>query len=189
VTSSPYIVGIGGALRAGSSTEKALRCVLAAAERHGARIALISGDGLDLPLYAFDTPARSDGAKRLIAEIARADGLIVGSPGYHGTISGVVKNALDYVEDLRGDARPYFTGRAVGCVATAGGWPGAVHTLGALRNIIHALRGWPTPMGAAINTSEPVFGADGDCQSPRVAETLDQIALEVLSFVSTRGRD
>jgi FMN reductase len=153
----PYIVAVGGTLRPGSSTEKAMRHVLGAAERAGARV--------------------------LVAQLALADGIILGSPGYHGSISGLVKNALDYAEDLRNDARPYFSGRAVGCIATAGGWPGAVNTLGALRDIVHSLRGWPTPMGAAINTSDKVFDEAGACTSPRVAQMLDLIAAEVLDFI------
>ena len=58
-----------------------------------------------------------------------------------------------------------------------------MNTLSALRDIVHALRGWPTPLGAAINTSERVFGDQGECLVPRVASTLDQIAAEVMSFL------
>jgi len=183
--SSPYIVAVGGTLRANSSTERAMRHVLAAAQRAGAKTKLISGSALQLPLYQPDNPERSDSARELVAELASADGIILGSPGYHGSISGLVKNALDYAEDLRTDVRPYFSGRAVGCIATAGGWPGAVNTLGALRDIVHALRGWPTPLGAAINSAEMVFDEDGVCQVPRVAQMLDSIAGEVLGFART----
>ncbi len=180
---SPYIIAIGGTLRAGSSTEKAMRLVLAAAERTGARTRLICGSALQMPIYQPEITERSAEARDLVAEMALADGIILGSPGYHGSISGLVKNALDYAEDLRGDVRPYFSGRAVGCVATAGGWPGAVNTLGALRDIVHALRGWPTPMGAAINSSEKVFDAQGHCLVPRVADMLEMIGQEVVGFV------
>ncbi len=184
---SPYIVAVGGTLRPNSSTEWAMRHVLAAAERAGARTKLISGAQLQLPLYQPENQERGEGARFLVAELSRADGIIVGSPGYHGSISGLVKNALDYAEDLRTDARPYFSGRAVGCIATAGGWPGAVNTLGALRDIVHALRGWPTPLGAAINSAECVFDAQGTCQVPRVGEILDMMAEEVMSFVHRRA--
>jgi FMN reductase len=184
--SSPYIVAVGGTLRAGSSTEKAMRHVLDAAERAGARTKLISGTALQLPMYQPENPERTEAARDLVAQLAAADGIIIGSPGYHGSISGLVKNALDYAEDLRTDARPYFSGRAVGCVATAGGWPGAVNTLGALRDIVHALRGWPTPLGAAINSAEKVFDASGACLIPRVGETLDLIAGEVIGFFSAK---
>jgi FMN reductase len=181
--SSPYIVAVGGTLRPGSSTEKAMQHVLNAAERAGARTKLISGPALQLPMYQPENPDRSDAARDLVAQLALADGIILGSPGYHGSISGLVKNALDYAEDLRTDVRPYFSGRAVGCIATAGGWPGAVNTLGALRDIVHALRGWPTPLGAAINSSERVFDEDGRCLVPRVAVMLDLIANEVVDFL------
>jgi FMN reductase len=182
VTKTPFIVGLGGALRANSSTEKAMRVVLAEAERAGAATLLISGEALNLPLYSPGHAHRSPAAQGMVEALARADGIILGSPGYHGSISGVVKNALDYAEDLRGDPRPYFTGRAVGCIATAGGWPGAVNTLGALRDIVHALRGWPTPLGVAINTSDAVFDEAGNCVSPRVAEMLLAISAEVMQF-------
>src|SRR6202453_1933867 len=173
---SPYIVAVGGTLRANSSTERAMRYVLEAAQRAGARTKLISGPSLQLPLYQPDNPERTDAARELVAELALADGIILGSPGYHGSISGLVKNALDYAEDLRTDVRPYFSGRAVGCIATAGGWPGAVNTLGALRDIVHALRGWPTPLGAAINSADNVFDDQGVCLVPRVAQILDLMA-------------
>jgi FMN reductase len=159
-----------------------MRHVLAAAQRAGARTRLISGCSLQLPLYQPENLERSDEARDLVAELALADGIILGSPGYHGSISGLVKNALDYAEDLRNDVRPYFSGRAVGCIATAGGWPGAVNTLGALRDIVHALRGWPTPLGAAINSAEKIFDDEGACLVPRVAQMLDSIAEEVISF-------
>src|ERR1700677_2625345 len=185
--SSPYIVAVGGTLRANSSTESAMRHVLRAAQRAGARTKLISGTSLQLPLYQPEISERSDAARDLVAELARADGIILASPGYHGSISGLIKNALDYAEDLRTDLRPYFSGRAVGCIATAGGWPGAVNTLGALRDIVHALRGWPTPLGAAINSAEKVFDEAGTCQAPRVAQMLDLIAGEVLAFARPTG--
>ena len=180
---SPYIVAVGGTLRPGSSTEKAMQHVLKAADRAGARTRLISGPALQLPMYQPENSDRSETARDLVAQLALADGIILGSPGYHGSISGLIKNALDYAEDLRADIRPYFSGRAVGCIATAGGWPGAVNTLGALRDIVHALRGWPTPLGAAINSSERVFDEHGECLVPRVAQILDVIADEVIDFL------
>jgi FMN reductase len=182
--STPYILAFGGTVRPNSSTELAMRHVLSTVERRGARIKLISGQSLQLPLYQPENPARTADACSLVAELAQADGIVIGSPGYHGSISGLVKNALDYAEDLRTDARPYFSGRAVGCIATAGGWPAAVNTLNALRDIVHALRGWPTPMGAAINSSESVFDKSGACVAPRVAQVLELMAEEILSFAA-----
>jgi FMN reductase len=104
------------------------------------------------------------------------------SPGYHGTVSGLVKNALDYVEDLRADPRPYLDGRAVGCVAMALGWQATVTTLTALRSIVHALRGWPTPLGAALNSTEMSFDDHGVPSDLAVGRTLGTIGEQVVQF-------
>ena len=178
----PLIVAIGGTLRSQSSTEKALRHVLARAEALGARTQLFTGGALDIPLYAPERGERTREAADLLAALRQADGVILGSPGYHGGVSGLVKNVLDYTEDLRDDPRSYLEDRAVGCIGTGGGWQGATAALGALRNIVHALRGWNTPLGVAINTAEPAFDGDGACLDPRMAGQLDLLAGQVVDF-------
>lgn len=178
----PVIVAIGGTTRPDSTTERVLRLCLDAAAARGAETVLLGGADLMLPLYEYGVTERPPLAARLIAEIRRADGLILGSPGYHGTMSGLLKNALDYVEDLRGDARPYFDGRAVGCVAVAFGWQAAVNTMTSLRNVVHALRGWPTPLGAALNSSAPLFDAQGRCIDDQARHQLEIIGGQVVDF-------
>jgi FMN reductase len=179
----PHIVGIGGTTRVGSSTEKALRYTLAACEVQGATTSLIAGTALNgLPHYDPEDLERDDAARAFIQEMRRADGLIIGSPGYHGTISGMVKNALDHLENLREDLPPYLTDKPVGLIATGAGWQGVVTTLETLRTIVHALRGWPTPLGAAINSSLPVFDHDGSVTDARVALQLETIAADVVKF-------
>jgi len=176
------VVGIGGSLRGDSQSERALRLALDGAEQAGAKTTLISGAELVLPFYDPAVPERSPGASRLVAELAAADGVVLVSPGYHGTVSGLVKNALDYVEDLREAPRPYLDGRAVGCVSTAQGWQAAVTTLTALRSIVHSLRGWPTPLGVAVNTAEIEFDADGGCVNAEVVKRLHTIGAQVVEF-------
>lgn len=180
----PYIVGIGGTTRAGSSTEQAVRCVLHVCEERGAVERLFAGQDLaKLTHYAPERPERSADAAELVEELRKADGIVLGSSSYHGSIAGLVKNAIDYAQDMMSDDRPYFAGRPVGCVATGAGWQGVVATLDHLRTVAHSLRGWPTPMGAAVNTSQKVFGPDGECLDERVSFQLTTIAEEIMAFV------
>ena len=150
------IVGIGGTTREASNTELALRAALAEAQAAGAETRLFGGaDLVRQPIY---DPADEDGRTlraELVEAVRQADGLIIASPGYHGSISGLIKNALDGLEDLRADARPYLDGRAVGLIVTADGPQAGGSTLAALRAIVHALRGWPTPLGAVLNAGAP----------------------------------
>ncbi len=178
-----FVVGIGGTTREGSSTDRALRVSLRAAEEAGARTHIFTGPFLArLPHFAPDHPARSEEQREFVETVRQADGVILASPGYHGGISGLVKNALDLLEDLRGDARSYLDGRAVGCIAAAAGWQASVTTLESLRAIVHALRGWPTPLGAAINTTEPNFDPAGACTNPKTLDTLVTVGRQVVDF-------
>jgi FMN reductase len=125
-------------------------------------------------------------AHQLIEDVRRADALVIGSPGYHGSISGLVKNVLDYLEELRNDPRPYVDGRPVGCITTAFGWQGAVNSLTALRQIVHALRGWPTPFGLALNVEGGLLDEHGDFIDPGLHDAVAVIAGQILDFTTAR---
>lgn len=181
------VVALGGTLAPNSTTEKALNIALAGARAGGAETLLIPGPELELPIYAWERKERDPRALHLVDSLRRADGIIIGSPGYHGSISGLIKNALDYAEDMSKDEWPYFHGRPVGAVTTGAGWQGAVTTLTALRGIVHALRGWNTPLGVAINTAQPAFDADGKCLDEKVEMMLLAMGQEVAEAARTRA--
>ncbi|WP_178357135.1 NADPH-dependent FMN reductase [Mycolicibacterium hippocampi] len=186
---TPFIVGLGGTLRANSSTERALRLCLESVERQGGRTRLFAAEDLDLPMYAPHELNRTPRALELVTALRDADAVVVGSPGYHGAVSGLVKNALDYIEDLREDPRVYLDNTPWGCISCAYGWQAAVGTLTQLRGIGHALRAWPTPLGVAINSAENVWDpsgglADSD-QGAAVGTQLDLLATQLLAFAGT----
>jgi FMN reductase len=179
----PLIVGIGGTVREGSSTEKALAVALRAVEAGGGETRLLGGAFLaTLPIFNPGPDGPTPEQQALAEAVRGADGVIVATPGYHGSLSGVMKNALDTLEFLSADQRPYFTDRAVGAIVTANGWQAAGTTLIAVRSIIHAMRGWPTPFGAALNTTSGSFDADGAPVDPKDAWQLATVGEQVLAF-------
>jgi len=179
----PLILGLGGTTRPGSSSEVVLRAALKEVERLGARTEMLSGPDLALPIYAPESPERDERALRLIELLRACDGVIVASPGYHGSISGMLKNALDYAEDMARDTSPYLDGRPFGCIACAYGWQATGSTLVALRSIAHALRAWPTPLGVAINSMTPVVDELGACVDASVGRNLEVMAKQLIDFV------
>jgi FMN reductase len=184
----PLIVGIGGTMRAGSTSEMALRAALGAAQKLGARTRMFSGPDLVMDCYDPGSPVRAGNAVALVAALREADGVLLSSPSYHGSISGLIKNALDYTEDMRCDERPYFDGRAVGCIVCADGAQAMGSTLLALRSVIHALRGWPTPYAAVVNSSLKPFEADGNVKDIEVARQLQIVAGQVVEFARRWSR-
>ncbi len=184
----PFILGIGGTATVGSSTEQALSIALASAEALGARTRMIAGEALlALPHYLSKDCMLAPAAADLVAQFRGADGLILASPGYHGSISGLVKNAIDYAEETSRDERVYFSGLPIGVIATAYGWQAAVSTLSTLRSIVHALRAYPTPFGAAVNTASAPF-KNGACNDDALRGQLELVGRQVCDFATMPHR-
>ncbi len=184
--SGPLIVGIGGTPRPGSTTERALALALRQAEAGGARTRMFGGEFLErLPHFNPGPQGPSPEQAELAAAIREADGIILATPGYHGSLSGVVKNALDTLELTRNDARPYFDGKPVGIITAADGAQAGGATLMAVRGIIHAMRGWPTPYGAALNATN-LFDDVGECREAKDAWQITLVADQVMEFAQMR---
>jgi len=178
--SPPLIVGIGGTLRPRSSSERALEVSLKAAQEAGARTRLFSGRDLSFPPYEIGTP-RGCAAADYIASLRECDGLIIACPSYHAGIPGLLKNAIDYIEDLAQDHRPYLSDRSVGLVVCAAGWQAVGVTLMGLRSIVHALRGWPTPLGAGLNTLDRTVSGGSDFSDKEIWQ-LSEVGRDVARF-------
>lgn len=181
-TARPFIVGIGGTTRLGSTTERAVRVALAQAEALGCEVQLFGAGAMPLEPYDPSRPERSPQALALVAAVRRAQGVVIGTPAYHGGISGLVKNAIDFIEDLREDPEPYLTGRAVGCIVCADGAQAMGTTLTSLRAVVHALRGWHTPFGATLLASSRPFGYDGSAADPVAIQACETVGKEVTDF-------
>lgn len=184
----PLIVGIGGTLRQGSTSERALRVALEFAGELGAATRAFTGPAVNLAPYDPADPARGVEAAALVEAFRAADGVIIASPSYHGSISGLLKNALDYAEDLRDDRRSYLSDRAIGLIVCADGVQAMGSTLTSLRALAHALRGWPTPYGAVIHSAAQPFSAEGRCRSADVAEQLRRVAQQVVDMAVMQRR-
>ena len=182
---TPLIVGLGGSTGSNSGTTALLRACLAKVSAAGAVTAVFDGAALaTLPLYEAEAGPAAEAAS-LLEAVRRADGVVLATPGYHGGMSGLLKNALDHLEGLRQDPRPYLDGRAVGVIVSAAGWQAAGTALVSVRSAVHALRGWPTPFGVTVNSAEQRPGPDGRLDD-RVNGALDILAGQLMEFTRWR---
>ncbi|MFJ9818107.1 NADPH-dependent FMN reductase [Streptomyces sp. NPDC101151] len=185
-----FMVAIGGSIGApagASATEAALRCAASAAQARGAEVEFFTGERLRLPLYDPSAGVRPPTVTRMLDAVAAADAVLIASPSYHGGVSGLVKNAMDYLEGLRGDPRPYLTQRAVGCIGVGGGAQGAAATLRSLRETVHALRGWPAPLGVVVGPEDRRGDQPGEAGlSDTVVGRLETLGTELFEFARIR---
>ncbi len=107
--------------------------------------------------------------------------MLIGSPNYHGSLSGVLKNALDLLgpEAVRD--------KLVGLVATARGDAGAMNTLNHLRHICRWMNGWVIPAEVSIPRAQESFGADGEVVAEGLEAQLVMLGEELVRYAKLMG--
>lgn len=185
------VVGIGGTLREGSTSLGALRRALGAAEEAGAETELLDLRELGLPMYEPGRPLEDYGNDvRGFVEAAReADGLLLSTAAYHGTLAGVTKNALDFAQFLGGDERPYFDGKVVGLISTAGGDQAATNANGAMVHTVHALRGVVAPLMVTIPKAWQRSDERGNITDDGYGKRLDKLGRLVVELAEKIGAE
>lgn len=165
----------------------ALEHALAAASEAGASTELLSMSGLDLPLYRPGLPLEGYGpsVQRMREAVRRADAMIWSTGAYHGTLAGVTKNALDFLEFLRGDEPAYLGGKSVGLIATAAGDGAGVNAVHAMVHAAHVLRATVVPLWVSIPKASRVFDREGRTTDDHWAGQLDRLGRLVVRLAGT----
>lgn len=165
-------------MAANSTSLAALKVALRGAAARGAETELLDIRELDLPMYApgYDTlPERVDRMNELVCE---AHGMIWSSPLYHGTISGSLKNALDWLNPLKAMDPPYLSNKVIGLISTAGGSQG-LQAVNTMEFAVRALRGWAVPLVLPIAQAWKVFDDEGEIKDETVELQLLKLGEEV----------
>lgn len=188
------VVGVGGTLREGSASLGALRRALAASAEAGAETELLDLRELDLPMYE---PGRAldeygPGVERFVEALRGADGILVSTAAYHGTLAGVTKNALDFAQFLSGGEHPYFDGKVVGLISTAGGEQAGTNSTGALVHVVHSLRGVVAPLVVSIPKAWQRADGSGEITDElygRRLDTLGGLVVDLAGGLAARDRE
>jgi FMN reductase len=177
----PLIAGLGGSLRQRSYSRAGLQAALEIVEVAGAESVMLDLRELNLPMYVpdweiEDYPEMHQAAIRHLIDVCRrADAMIWSSPTYHGTVSGVFKNALDYLEFLMNDKPPYLQGKAVGLIAVSDGI-----TFNAMADSVYELRAWLAPTRVTLEKTD--FTPDMVLCGERAIRRLTRLADNLVGF-------
>ena len=171
------VIGLAGSLRSGSNTRTAVAYALEGAVEEGAKVSLLDLAAFSLPFLGRERELSNVKAvEGFRAALRASDGIVLGSPEIHGSVSGVLKNALD----LAGSDE--FGGKMVGLVGVAGGRMGASETLSHMRTIGRSLHAWVVPEQASVGDSETAFDSQGEPKNPELANRLKSVGWQVAHF-------
>lgn len=167
------VVAVCGSLRDESRTRIALDEALTASQELGATTELVDLRSYELPsLNAVDADVPD--AKQLRQTLEQADSILLGTPNYHGSYSGALKNALDYC------GRDEFAGTTIGLLEVAAGeFPGSalIH----LRTVSRTLRAWTLPTEVAIPASHTTITEAG-IKDTDLAERTRRLGRELVTY-------
>jgi len=172
------ILGISGSLREGSHNTALLR---AAAGTLPPGVELVVYDGLrELPPYDADRDLEPAAAAvtRLREAIASADGILIATPEFNGSIPGVLKNALDWA------SRPFpdsaLRGKPVAVIGASTGLFGAVWAQAEVRKVLGIIGADVIDRELPLGQAEAAFADDGSLlereQHTVLAELLGVLA-------------
>ena len=184
----PTVVGLGGSMAKASRSRAALVSALQGAAGAGAQTELLDIRELNLPIYNPDDDAPTEAAMRLIESCHAADGMLWASPMYQGTVSGALKNALDWLHLLRDRDPPFLHDKVIGLISAAGGTQG-LQAINTMEFSVRALRGWAVPYVVPVAAAARVFDADGRVREEAVALQLETLGEEVVRVAEKFASD
>ena len=172
------VVGLGGSLASDSRSRAALQVALEGAATAGARTQLLDLRELQLPMFnPEDEPTRA--VDELIETCHAADGMLWSSPLYQGSISGALKNALDWLRLLQDREPPFLHDKVVGLISAAGGTQG-LQAINTMEFVTRALRVWAVPYVVPVASAARVFSEAGQIQDRSVESQLRMLGGEVV---------
>lgn len=186
---SPKILAFAGSTRTGSFNKKLIRIATDAARSAGAEVTLIDLRDYPLPLFdgdLEDSQGLPENAKKLKDLFNTHDALLISAPEYNSSITGVLKNTLDWVSREATDDEPPlrdFTGKVATLLSAS---PGA---LGGLRGLVH-LRAMLGNIGVivlpdqvSVPKAHEAFDDAGQLKDERMAKKITSAANGLVKFL------
>ncbi|MEM6349312.1 MAG: NAD(P)H-dependent oxidoreductase [Cyanobacteria bacterium P01_D01_bin.14] len=164
------VVGLNGSLRSNSHSYQALEQALARARASGAEVELLDLRSLTLPFCdGGDDYSDYPDVARLQDTVKAADALVLATPEYHGSLSGVLKNALDLM------SFEHLDGKVAGLISVLGGQSNS-NALNDMRTILRWVHAWVIPEQIAVGQAWQAFTAEGKLKDAKLAERFDRFA-------------
>lgn len=166
-TTELHLLGIAGSTRPGSYGLKALKMALENATTHGAQVRLLEVAKADIPLYS---PSASP-PDAVTKDVEWADAFILASPDYHGSISGALKNFLDFYYEE-------FGGKVFGYIVAS--HEKGLTVMDQMRTAVRQCYGWSLPYGVSINGEQDF--ADGKLTNARIEQRIKRMSRDLVVY-------
>lgn len=185
---SVTLIALSGSLKQDSWNQKLVDIAALAAKQTGAKIIDVRLADYPMPLFSEDLEAESvpEAVIALKEIFAKADGILVASPEYNASLTGVLKNTIDWLSRPGGsrpvgsDTRPVFAGKALGLMAASPGGLGGLRGLSHARDILFALGMQINTQQVNVSSAFNAFDEAGNLVDASKAEAAKQLGVSTV---------
>ena len=175
------ILGICGTYDLNSANGRMLELALNECEKLGSEVQIWDHGERPLPFVGADGSWDDKNVKDFQELATTADAFILSSPEYHGTMSGVMKNSLDWLYSK------HTSGKVFGLISTLGG-QSSNNTLNHMRIAARWIHGWVAPEQIAVPHIKDAFNTDGTLVDHSINERLTKMAESIVRNTSKLRR-
>lgn len=185
----PRILAFAGSTRTDSYNKKLVRVAAEMARAAGAEVTVIDLRDLALPLYDGDLEEESGlpkGALKLKTLMRESDGFLISSPEYNSSISGVLKNAIDWASRSETDDEPSlvaYRGKAAALISASPGALGGLRGLVTLRSILGNIGVIVLPDQVAVSKAHEAFDDQGGLKEESRVAQVRGVATALVTFL------
>ena len=186
---TPKILAFAGSTRADSFNKQFVRVAVAAARAAGAEVTHIDLRDLPMPLYDGDLEAKEGlppNARKFKELLMAHHGLLIAAPEYNSSISGVLKNAIDWASRVASpDEKPLacFTGKVAALMSASPGALGGLRGLVTVRSILGNIGVLVLPQQVALPKAHEAFNADGSLKDAKIQQSVERLSAELAATV------
>jgi chromate reductase len=185
----PKILAFAGSLREHSYSKRVVKTAVRGAENAGAEVTYIDLRSFPMPIYNADEHQKNGfdpNALKFQKLVAEHEGFLIASPEYNGSLSGALKNALDWASRASDEFKTIevFRGKVAAIMTESPGAFGGIRCLGHLRGVLSILQINVLPSEIAVGKVHEMFDGNGeemtDAKMKHILEELGASLVDIL---------
>jgi NAD(P)H-dependent FMN reductase len=183
------VLAFAGSLRSASLNKKLVRVAAQIAQRVGAEVTLVDLREFNMPLYDGDLEASSgipEGAIRFKQLMNSHDALLISAPEYNSSISGALKNAIDWASRQAPGEAPLqsLSGKVAGLLSASPGALGGLRGLVTVRSILGNLNVLVIPEQFALARAHEAFDENGNLTDPKQVAAVERVVNRLVAVTT-----